>query len=74
MIYLDNAATSFYRPPQVAEAVVQAMTSLGNAARGTHGAAMAGAGRFLRPGRRWRIFSERRVRSRWRLRPMPRKV
>lgn len=43
MIYLDNAATSFYRPPQVAEAVVQAMTSLGNVARGTHGAAMAGA-------------------------------
>lgn len=37
MIYLDNAATSFYRPPQVVEAVVQAMTSLGNAARGTHG-------------------------------------
>lgn len=43
MIYLDNAATSFHRPHQVRDAVVQAMTSVGNASRGTHGAAMAGA-------------------------------
>lgn len=74
MIYLDNAATSFYRPPQVAEAVVQAMTSLGNAARGTHGAAMAGARAVFEARQTLADFSERRVRSRWRLRPMPRKV
>lgn len=43
MIYLDNAATSFHRPPQVMDAVMRAMVSVGNAARGTHGAAMAGA-------------------------------
>ena len=36
MIYLDNAATSLHKPPQVIEAVVEAMQSLGNAARGAH--------------------------------------
>lgn len=36
MIYLDNAATTMHKPPQVIEAVVRAMSSLGNASRGTH--------------------------------------
>ena len=36
MIYLDNAATTLRKPPQVIEAVVQAMSALGNASRGTH--------------------------------------
>lgn len=36
MIYLDNAATSLRKPPQVTEALVEAMQSLGNAARGAH--------------------------------------
>ena len=36
MIYLDNAATSLHKPPQAIEAVVEAMQSLGNAARGAH--------------------------------------
>ena len=40
MIYLDNAATSLYKPPAVAAAVAEAITSLGNAARGAHGAAL----------------------------------
>lgn len=35
MIYLDNAATTLQKPPQVAAAVVAAMHSLGNSARGT---------------------------------------
>ena len=35
MIYLDNAATSYYRPPQVAQAVAEAMESMGNSARGS---------------------------------------
>ena len=36
MIYLDNAATTVRKPPQVVEAVVQAMNAMGNASRGTH--------------------------------------
>jgi len=36
MIYLDNAATTLRKPPQVIDAVVQAMDSFGNSARGTH--------------------------------------
>ncbi len=35
MIYLDNAATTLCKPPQVIEAVVQAMNTLGNSGRGT---------------------------------------
>lgn len=34
MIYLDNAATTMQKPSEVAEAVVRAMCSLGNAGRG----------------------------------------
>lgn len=36
MIYLDNAATTLHKPPQVIEAVATAMGSFGNSARGTH--------------------------------------
>jgi cysteine desulfurase family protein len=36
MIYLDNAATTLKKPPQVAQAVVRAMETLGNSARGAH--------------------------------------
>ena len=36
MIYLDNAATTQMKPPQVVEAVVKALTSMGNASRGAH--------------------------------------
>ena len=36
MIYLDNAATTLRKPPEVIEAVVQAMNGLGNSSRGTH--------------------------------------
>lgn len=42
-IYFDSAATSYYRPRQVAEAVVGAMDSMGNSSRGTHETALAGA-------------------------------
>ena len=41
MIYLDNAATTLQKPPQVVDAVVQAMGSFGNSARGTHEGALA---------------------------------
>lgn len=40
LIYLDNAATTLRKPPQVAEAVKQAILTAGNAARGAHGASM----------------------------------
>ena len=41
MIYLDNAATTLRKPPQVVDAVVQAMDSFGNSARGTHEGSLA---------------------------------
>ena len=40
MIYLDNAATTRQKPQQVIDAVVKAMTTMGNAARGAHGNAL----------------------------------
>ena len=43
MIYLDSAATSLYRPPEVAQAVSWALTSMGNSSRGVHEAALTGA-------------------------------
>lgn len=43
MIYLDHAATSFYKPDSVAEAAAQAIRTMGNCSRGIHPAALAGA-------------------------------
>ena len=43
MIYLDNAATTLKKPPQVAAAVVAAMGAMGNSARGTHSQALDAA-------------------------------
>ena len=43
MIYLDNAATTLQKPPQVIAAVVRAMETLGNAARGAHGSSLGAA-------------------------------
>ena len=40
MIYLDNAATTRRKPPQVIDAVVNAMTTMGNAARGAHSSSL----------------------------------
>lgn len=41
MIYLDNAATTLHKPPQVTEAMVNALQSMGNSARGTHAGSLA---------------------------------
>ena len=41
MIYLDNAATTLHKPPEVAEAVKEAILKAGNAARGAHGASLS---------------------------------
>lgn len=40
MIYLDNAATSLYKPKTVAQAVAKAISNLGNPARGIHDASL----------------------------------
>ena len=40
MIYLDNAATSFHKPPGVVQAVAEAFSYVGNAGRGGHGATL----------------------------------
>ena len=41
MIYLDNAATTLYKPESVIEAVANAMRTQGNASRGVHGATLS---------------------------------
>ena len=41
MIYFDNAATTLQKPPCVAQAVLEAMTTFGNPGRGVHEPAMA---------------------------------
>lgn len=40
MIYLDNAATTLYKPPEVAKAVYNAINTMGNASRGSYGASL----------------------------------
>lgn len=40
MIYLDNAATAFRKPPEVEEAVMCAFHTFGNAGRGAHAATL----------------------------------
>lgn len=40
MIYLDNAATTMHKPQEVIDAVVSAMSSMGNAGRGTNEASL----------------------------------
>lgn len=46
MIYLDNAATSQHKPPQVWEQMGEALNSFGNCGRGAHGAALDSARRI----------------------------
>lgn len=41
MIYLDNAATTLHKPPEVAESVKNAILTAGNASRGAHGVSLA---------------------------------
>jgi cysteine desulfurase family protein len=40
VIYLDNSATSQVKPPQVAEKMISALSTLGNGGRGAHGPAL----------------------------------
>ncbi len=48
MIYLDNGATSFRKPPQVRQAVLEAMERCANPGRGGYPAAMAAAEQVYR--------------------------
>ncbi len=41
MVYLDNGATTLYKPECVIDAVVNAMKTQGNASRGAHGATLS---------------------------------
>ena len=41
MIYLDNAATTMHKPQEVIDAVVAAMSSMGNAGRGVNDASLS---------------------------------
>jgi cysteine desulfurase family protein len=43
MIYLDNAATTMRKPPQVGEAILIALNTMGNSSRGTHTGALDAA-------------------------------
>lgn len=43
MIYLDNAATTCRKPPEVIQAVTEALNTFGNAARGAHEESMVTA-------------------------------
>ena len=36
MIYLDNAATTLHKPPQVEQAILEALHTAGNPGRGAH--------------------------------------
>ncbi|MCR5054009.1 MAG: aminotransferase class V-fold PLP-dependent enzyme [Lachnospiraceae bacterium] len=40
MVYLDNAATTIYKPPAVAKAVCEAIETMGNAGRGVNEASL----------------------------------
>ena len=48
MIYLDNGATSFHKPPEVTRAVVRAMRTCANPGRGGYPEAMAAAKQVFR--------------------------
>lgn len=48
MIYLDNGATSFHKPPSVGAAAISAMRRCANPGRGGYGAAMAAADTVFR--------------------------
>ncbi len=43
MIYLDNAATTLHKPPEVIAAVTEAMASMGNSSRGTYNSSLIAA-------------------------------
>ena len=57
MIYLDNAATTWKKPPQVIRAVTEALEHMGNAGRGAHEASLD-ASRIISDTSRKKLSSE----------------
>ena len=41
MIYLDNSATTLIKPPQVAQAVYDAINTMGNSGRGAYNSSIS---------------------------------
>ena len=64
MIYLDNGATSFHKPPQVTRAVQQAFLTCANPGRGGYEAAMT-AGRQVYACREAAGNCSAAIRNRW---------
>ena len=68
MIYLDNAATTLYKPQEVDAAILDALHTAGNPGRGAHEPTLHAS----RPhGKRWQSFSTRRTLPALPLRPTP---
>ena len=57
MIYLDNAATTLHKPPEVAEAVKNAILTAGNASRGAHGVSLSASRMVFETRSRLRLLS-----------------
>ena len=56
MIYLDNAATTLHKPPCVGEAVLRALGTLGNGARGAHDGSLDAAREIYEARRRLAVL------------------
>lgn len=74
MIYMDNAATTMHKPQEVIDAVVSAMSSMGNAGRGASELHSVHPGLFMIPGRDWQNYSVQRMQGRLHLHRILRKV
>ena len=70
MIYLDNAATTLYKPQEVDAAILDALHTAGNPGRGAHEPTLH-ASRLVPHGKRWQSFSTRRTLPALPLRPTP---
>lgn len=65
MIYLDAAATTLEKPPQVRQAMAQAAAELSTPGRGSHPAARRAEETAFRCGARRRRYSACRRRRMW---------
>ena len=73
-IYMDNAATTLPKPPEVAEAIVQAINHLGNAGRGSTERRWMQRELFMIRGNALEECFMQRIQSRLPLQAMQRKV
>lgn len=49
MIYLDNSATTLIKPPQVAQAVYDAINTMGNSGRGAYNSSIVHQWFYMKP-------------------------